>query len=86
MKGSKHMKTMTELARLSMKTKTHTLPGAVVFLVVIGAAALALPPVALAQAANTVVAWGANGGGQRNVLLPNKDFVAVTEGWFTVWA
>jgi hypothetical protein len=40
-----------------MKTKTNTLLGAVLFLLVIGAAALALPPVALAQAANTVVAW-----------------------------
>ena len=53
MKGNKHM-----------KTKTNTLLGAVLFLLVIGAAALALPPVALAQAANTVVAWGNNGGGQ----------------------
>jgi hypothetical protein len=67
-----------------MKTKTNTLLGAVLFLLVIGAATLALPPVALAQD-NTVVAWG--GAGQSNVPSPNRDFVAVAGGgWFTVWA
>lgn len=58
-----------------MKTKTNTLLGAVLFLL---GAALALPPVALAQAANTVVAWGACG--QCIVPSPNRDFVAVAGG------
>ena len=62
-----------------MKTKTNTLLGAVLFLLVIGAAALALPSVALAQA-NTVVAWGVNGDGQCNVPSQNKDYVAVAGG------
>ena len=79
MKGNQHMKTLTKSARLSMKTKTNTLLRAVLFPLVIGAATLALPPVALAQAANTVVAWG-NGAGQCNVPSPNRDFVAVAGG------
>jgi len=62
-----------------MKTQTNTLLGAVLFLLVIGAAALALPPVALAQADNTIVAWGIYGAG-RIVPSPNRDFVAVAGG------
>src|ERR1044071_411653 len=77
MKGNQYMKTTTKSARLSMKTKTNTLLGAVPFLLVIGAAALALPPAALAQD-NTIVAWG--NPGQGNVPSPNRDFVAVAGG------
>jgi Regulator of chromosome condensation (RCC1) repeat len=79
-KGNKHMKTKTKSARLSMKTKTNPLLGAVIFLLVIGATAL-VPPVALAQAANTVVAWGTNSDGQLSVPKPNSGFVAVAAGY-----
>jgi len=72
------MKTITKSARLGMKTQTNTLLRAVLFPLLIGAAALALPPGALAQD-NTVVAWGIYGAG-RIVPSPNRDFVAVAGG------
>ena len=58
-KANKQMKTITKSARLNMKTKTNTLLGAVLFLLVIGASAT----IANAQD-GTLVSWGANDYGQ----------------------
>ena len=79
------MKTITKSARLSMKTKTNTLLRAVLFLLVIGAAALALPPVALAQD-NTVVAWGATAPVNAMCRRRTETLWRSRGAWLTVWA
>src|SRR5687767_7645568 len=67
------MKTVTRSARLSMKTKTNTLLGAVLFLLVIGITALRT------QAQGNLVAWGQDYLGQVSGI-PAGTFTAIAAG------
>ena len=66
-----------------MKTKTNTLAGAVLFPLVIGAAALALPPVALAR---TTRSWRGEALVKTMCRRRTQTSSRSLGGWLTVWA